>query len=141
MSSQDRIVVGDYIVLRDRLYTETDEWAKVEGDVAVVGITDYAQKKLRDIVGVELPEKGQEVKAGETVGSIESVKATADIYSPLTGVIVEVNERLYDEPELVNKDPYGEGWMFKIRLSNPSELDRLMKPEDYAEHIRKREGI
>ncbi len=139
--AEDRIVVGDYVVLRDRLYTETDEWAKIEGDVAVVGITDYAQKKLRDIVGVELPEKGQEVQAGETVGSIESVKASADLYSPLSGTVIEVNERLYDEPELVNKDPYGEGWMFKLRLSNPEEAKKLLTPEAYAESIKRREGL
>lgn len=135
----EEIRVGNYIVLRDRLYTRTDEWAKREDGVVVVGITDYAQKKLRDIVGVELPEPGSRVKAGEAVGSIESVKAAADIYAPVSGEVVEVNERLYDEPELVNKDPYGEGWMFKIRISDESELEKLLTPEQYAEKIRREE--
>ncbi len=137
----DTITVGNYVVLRDRLYTETDEWVKIENDVAIVGITDYAQKKLRDIVGVELPETGREVKAGEAVASIESVKASADVYAPLSGTIIEVNERLYDEPELLNRDPYGEGWMFKIRITNPEETSKLLKPEQYAEKIREREKL
>ncbi|BES81877.1 glycine cleavage system protein GcvH [Pyrodictium abyssi] len=137
----DQIRVGDYIVLKDRLYTESDEWVKREGDVVVVGITDYAQKKLRDVVGVELPEPGSSVSAGEAVGSIESVKAAADIYAPVSGEVVEVNERLYDEPELVNQDPYGEGWMFKIRISDEKELEKLLTPEQYAEKIRKEEGL
>ena len=135
----EEIRVNNYIILRDRLYTKTDEWAKREGDIVVVGITDYAQKKLRDIVGVDLPEPGTSVKAGDTVASIESVKAAADVYAPVSGEIVEVNERLYDEPELLNKDPYGEGWMFKIRLSDEKELEKLLTPEQYAEKIRKEE--
>ena len=141
MQAEDRIVVGNYVVLRDRLYTETDEWIKVEGDVATVGITDYAQKKLRDIVGVELPEAGRRVKAGEAVATVESVKATADVYAPVSGEVVEVNERLLDEPELINRDPYGEGWMFKMRVEDRSELSRLLTPERYAEKIREREKL
>jgi len=137
----DEIRVGDYVILKDRLYTESDEWVKREDNVVVIGITDYAQKKLRDIVGVELPEPGSSVKAGEAVGSIESVKAAADIYAPVSGEVVEVNERLYDEPEIVNKDPYGEGWMFKIRMSDEKELEKLLTPEQYAEKIRKEEGL
>lgn len=135
----EEIRVNNYIVLRDRLYTRTDEWVKREGDIVVVGITDYAQKKLRDIVGVDLPEPGTSVKAGDTVASIESVKAAADVYAPVSGEVVEVNERLYDEPELLNKDPYGEGWMFKVRLSDEKELEKLLTPEQYAEKIRKEE--
>ncbi len=135
----EEIRVNNYIVPRDRLYTRTDEWVKREGDIVVVGITDYAQKKLRDIVGVDLPEPGTSVKAGDTVASIESVKAAADVYAPVSGEIVEVNERLYDEPELLNKDPYGDGWMFKIRLSDEKELEKLLTPEQYAEKIRKEE--
>lgn len=137
----DEIRVGDYVILKDRLYTESDEWVKREDNVVVIGITDYAQKKLRDIVGVELPEPSSSVKAGEAVGSIESVKAAADIYAPVSGEVVEVNERLYDEPEIVNKDPYGEGWMFKIRMSDEKELEKLLTPEQYAEKIRKEEGL
>ena len=135
----EEIRVNNYIVLRDRLYTKTDEWVKREGDIVVVGITDYAQKKLRDIVGVDLPEPGTSAKAGDAVASIESVKAAADVYAPVSGEIAEVNERLYDEPELLNKDPYGEGWMFKIRLSDEKELEKLLTPEQYAEKIRKEE--
>ena len=135
----EEIRINNYIVLRDRLYTKTDEWVKREGDIVVVGITDYAQKKLRDIVGVDLPEPGTGVKAGDAVASIESVKAAADVYAPVSGEIVEVNERLYDEPELLNKDPYGEGWMLKIRLSDEKELEKLLTPEQYAEKIRKEE--
>ncbi len=135
----EEIKINNYLVLRDRLYTKTDEWVKREGDLVIVGITDYAQKKLRDIVGVDLPETGTSVKAGDAVASIESVKAAADVYAPVSGEIVEVNERLYDEPELLNKDPYGEGWMFKIRLSDEKELEKLLTPEQYAEKIRKEE--
>ncbi|BEP17345.1 glycine cleavage system protein GcvH [Pyrofollis japonicus] len=135
----EEIRVLNYIVLKDRLYTKTDEWVKREDGIVVVGITDYAQKKLRDIVGVELPEPGAKVKAGDAVASIESVKAAADVYAPVSGEVVEVNERLYDEPELLNKDPYGEGWMFKIRISDEKELEKLLTPEQYAEKIKKEE--
>ncbi|AEM38007.1 glycine cleavage system H protein [Pyrolobus fumarii 1A] len=132
------IRVLDYIIARDRRYTDTDEWVKLEGDIAIVGITDYAQKKLRDIVGVELPDVGRSVKRGEVVASIESVKAAAEVYAPLTGEIVEVNERLYEEPELLNKEPY-ETWMFKIKVVDKSEYEKLMSPEEYAKHIKRRE--
>ncbi len=135
------IRVDGYIVLTDRRYTETDEWVKVEDGVAVVGITDYAQKKLRDIVGVDLPEPGRRVKRGEAVAAIESIKAAADVYAPASGEVVEVNERLLDEPELLNRDPYGEGWMFKIRMEDPGELEKLLTPEQYAERIKREEGL
>ena len=132
------IRVDGYVVLTDRRYTETDEWVKLEGDVAVVGITDYAQKKLRDIVGVELPEKGRRVKKGEAVAAIESVKAAADVYAPFDGEIIEVNERLYEEPELLNREPY-QAWIFKMRVDDPSQYEKLLTPEQYAEHIKARE--
>ena len=135
------IRVGPYLVLTDRRYTESDEWVLIEGDTATVGITDYAQRKLRDIVGVELPEPGQQVRRGDAVAAIESVKAAADVYAPLSGEIVEVNERLYDEPELLNRDPYGEGWMFRIRISDPGEAEKLLAPEQYAEKIKREEGL
>jgi glycine cleavage system H protein len=136
----EELKVNNYIVLKDRRYTKTDEWAKLEGDIVTVGITDYAQKKLRDIVGVELPDVGRRVKAGEAVASIESVKAAADVYAPVSGEVVEVNERLLDEPELLNRDPYGEGWMFKIKADDPSEYEKLLTPKQYAEKIKKEEG-
>ncbi|MCE4604490.1 MAG: glycine cleavage system protein GcvH [Aeropyrum sp.] len=121
-------------------YTESDEWVRVEGGVATVGITDFAQKELKDIVGVELPEVGAAVKAGDTVATVESIKATAEIYSPVSGEIVEVNEKLLDAPETINEDPYGEGWIFKVRISDPSELDKLLDFQSYIESVKKRKS-
>ncbi len=141
MAETVRVKVGsvEFVVVKGLLYSETDEWARVEDRVAVIGITDYAQRKLKDIVGVDLPEPGVKVKAGDRVAVVESVKHAADVYSPLSGEIVEVNERLYDEPELINKDPYGEGWMFKIKISDPRETGRLLSWEDYVGLVKKRE--
>ncbi len=136
--SPEEIVVDGYIVMRDRRYTKSDEWVKLEGNIAMVGITDYAQKKLRDIVGVELPETGRRVKRGEAVASIESVKAAADVYAPLDGEVTEVNEELYDSPELLNQKPY-DAWLFKLRVEDPRQYEELMTPEEYAEYIRSRE--
>ena len=135
-----KVKVGniEFFVVKDRRYTESDEWALLEDDKARVGITDYAQKRLTDIVGVELPEVGQEVKKGEAVATLESMKATADVYAPLSGSVIEVNERLYDEPELINKDPYGDGWLFIIEVSNPDEYKELLEPEDYIESVKRR---
>ena len=120
--------VGDTL-----LYTETDEWVKVEGDVARIGVTDYAQKMLRDVVGVELPKQGAKVRRGQSIVVIESIKATAEVYTPVTGTVVEVNERLRDEPELVNKDPYGGGWIVAVKIDDPKELEQLLKPQEYIE--------
>ena len=125
------------VIVDGLLYTETDEWVRVENGKARIGITDYAQKMLKDIVGVELPEKGSRVKRGDSVAILESVKTVAEVYSPVTGTIVEVNERLLEEPELLNKDPYGDGWIFAVELSDPGELEDLMSHERYAEKIRK----
>jgi glycine cleavage system H protein len=135
------IRVGKYIILDDRLYTETDEWVKLEGNTAIVGVTDYAQKKLRDIVGVQLPETNREVQAGEAVASIESVKAASDVYSPVSGKIVKVNDELTLSPELINQDPYGKGWMFVIEMSKPEEKERLLTPDRYIQTIKQREGL
>ncbi len=127
-----------YIVKTDRKYTETDEWAlKRDDGKIIVGITDYAQKKLRDIVGVELPDPGIKVKKGESLGAIESVKATSDYYAPVSGKIIEVNERLLEEPELLNTDPYGDGWIVIIDPEKPEEYEELLTPEKYAEKIRR----
>ncbi|MFZ8793613.1 MAG: glycine cleavage system protein GcvH [Acidilobaceae archaeon] len=115
------------------LYTETDEWVKVEGDVARIGVTDYAQKMLRDVVGVELPKQGAKVRRGQSIAVIESIKATAEVYTPVTGTVVEVNERLRDEPELVNKDPHGGGWIVAVKIDDPKELEQLLKPQEYIE--------
>lgn len=129
------IEVKGYIVKRDRLYVETDEWVKIEGDIALIGITDYAQKKLKNIIGIELPSRGTRVRKGESIGIIESIKAVSDLYAPVSGEVVEVNERLSNEPELINHDPYEGGWMIKIKISSKEELKDLLSPEKYAEKI------
>jgi len=116
-------------------YTEDHEWITVEGDVATIGITDYAQKSLGDIVFVETPEVGNEVSAGDEAGVVESVKAASEIYIPLSGEVIEVNEDLESEPSKVNTDPTTEGWMFKIKMSDPSELDGLMDENAYKAHV------
>lgn len=116
-------------------YTEDHEWAKIDGDVATVGITDYAQGELGDVVFVELPEVGATIQKGDTFGTIEAVKAVADLFAPVSGEVIEVNEKLGAEPETVNKDPYGEGWMIKVKLSDPSEVDDLMNADQYKEKI------
>ncbi|MFZ8794797.1 MAG: glycine cleavage system protein GcvH [Acidilobaceae archaeon] len=122
-----------FVVEDKPLYTETDEWVRVEGEVARIGITDYAQKMLKDVVGVELPRQGAKVKRGQSVAVIESIKATAEVYTPVTGTVVEVNEKLRDEPELVNKDPYGNGWIVAVKIDDPKELEQLLKPQEYVE--------
>lgn len=114
-------------------YTKDHEWAKVDGDVVTVGITDYAQGELGDVVYVDLPDVGTEVSQNDTFGSIEAVKAVADMYSPVSGEVVDVNEAISDAPETINQDPYGEGWMVKIRISNPDELNSLMDAAAYKD--------
>jgi len=121
-------------------YSEDHEWIKVEGEVGTVGITDHAQKQLGDIVFVEVPEVDDELEKGDEAGSIESVKAVADVFTPVSGTIVEVNEDLEDAPETVNKDPHGDGWLFKIKLSDPSELDDLMDAAAYEKYLEEEEG-
>ena len=116
-------------------YAKSHEWVRAEGNIAVVGISDHAQHELTDIVYVELPPVGDRVEAGKECAVVESVKAASDIYAPVTGDIVEVNEELSRTPELVNQDPYGKGWMFKVKLSDLPELGELMTPNDYAAHI------
>jgi glycine cleavage system H protein len=109
----------------------------LEGDLATIGITDYAQKELGDVVFVELPSVGQQLDAADELGSIESVKAVSELFSPMSGEVVEVNEALSDKPELVNTDPYGDGWMIRVRVSDPTEIDELMTAEEYDEYIEK----
>ena len=135
------VKIGDLEVVIDDglLYSETDEWVRIEGDTATVGITDYAQKKLQDIVGVDLPEPGTRAKRGEAVAFVDSVKTSAEVYAPLTGEIVEVNEELEMQPELINKDPYGRGWIFRVRIEDPSEKDGLLTHEQYVEKLRRAE--
>lgn len=112
-------------------YTKEHEWIRVEGDEAVVGITDYAQSQLGDIVFVECETVGDELEAGDTFGTIEAVKTVSDLYLPVSGEILEFNPELEDEPELVNKDPYGKGWIVKIKLSDDAELDGLLSADAY----------
>ena len=116
-------------------YAKTHEWVRVEGNVAVVGITDHAQQELTDIVYVELPSVGAQVEATKESAVVESVKAASDIYAPVSGEIVAANEELSSAPELVNEDPYGKGWLFKVKMSDPAELDELLSPDDYSHHI------
>ncbi len=119
----------------DLKYTKEHEWARRDGDVVTVGITEYAQGELGDVVFVELPQVGDSVEMDDTFGTIEAVKAVADLFSPLSGEVVEINESLSDDPEKVNKDPYGDGWMVKIKMSDASQWDEMMSAEDYKEHI------
>jgi len=120
-------------------YTENDEWIRVEGDTGTAGISDFAQDQLSDVVYVEITVAiGDEVQKGEAFALVESVKAAADVYMPVTGKITEVNESLIDTPELVNSDPYGEAWMVKFELSDPSQLDDLLGVEDYVKSVEER---
>ncbi|HKJ79713.1 MAG TPA: glycine cleavage system protein GcvH [Prolixibacteraceae bacterium] len=116
-------------------YTQDHEWVRVDGDVAVVGVTDYAQGELGDVVFVEIETEGEELDKGETFGTVEAVKTVSDLFMPVGGEVSEVNEKLEDEPELVNKDPYGEGWMIKIKMADKSEMDGMMSAEDYKKMI------
>jgi len=125
---------------KDLKYTKEHEWAKVDGNGAVVGITDFAQDKLGSIVFVELPPSGKSVKKGETVVTVDSVKAVAEVYSPLSGQVEESNESLKDTPEFINQDPYGQGWMVKIKISDPAELGTLMTPEAYQAFVAEEEA-
>ena len=120
----------------ENLYSKEHEWAKVEGDLCVLGITEFAQAELGEVVFVELPEVGQTFGAGDEIGTIESVKAVAEVYTPVSGEIVEINGNLEDAPETVNEDPHDSAWLVKIRLSDPSELDGLMSAEKYEEFIK-----
>lgn len=115
----------------DRRYTKEHEWAKTEGQTVRVGITEYAQAQLGDVVYVELPQVGAEIRAGKTFGVVESVKAASDLYSPITGKVVEVNGALESSPETVNSDPYGEGWMIVVAPSDVAQLDGLLAAADY----------
>ena len=116
-------------------YAKTHEWVRVEGDIAVVGITDHAQNELTDVVYVETPAASARVEAGKECAVVESVKAASDIYAPVSGDVVAVNEELSSAPELLNQDPYGKGWMFKVKMSDLPELNELLGPSDYAAHI------
>ncbi|CAM3318336.1 glycine cleavage system protein GcvH [Nosocomiicoccus ampullae] len=116
-------------------YSEDHEWVKVDGDTVTIGITEFAQSELGDIVFVELPDEGDELEKGEDFGSVESVKTVSELYAPVSGEVIEINEELEDSPELVNESPYEEAWMLKIKLSDESQLDELMDAAAYDEMI------
>lgn len=116
-------------------YTKDHEWIRIEGDEAYIGVTDFAQSELGDIVYVEIETEGEEIEAGEVFGTVEAVKTVSDLFMPLTGTVLEVNEELESAPETVNEDPYEKGWMIKISISDKSQLDELLSPEQYKEVI------
>ena len=119
----------------DLKYATSHEWARLDGDIITVGITDHAQEALGDLVFVALPEVGDSVNAGDEAGVVESVKAASDIYAPVSGEVVEINPALEDTPELINSDPYGEGWMYKIKVSDLAELDDMMSADEYDAQV------
>lgn len=120
---------------KDSRYAKSHEYVHTDGDFGIIGITDYAQEELGDVVFVELPAVGTQLELGDELGSIESVKAVSELFSPVSGEVVEINEALADKPELVNTDPYGDGWMIRIRLTAPDEPDELMTAEEYDEYV------
>jgi len=119
----------------DRKYTKEHEWIKIDGDIATVGITDFAQDQLTDVVFVELPEKGKQIDQNGNLCVVESVKSVSDIFSPVSGEIVEVNNALENSPALVNNDPFESGWIVKLKIKNETELDRLITPEEYNKFL------
>lgn len=119
-------------------YSKSDEWLKLEGDIATLGITDYAQDALNDIVYVEFGSVGDRLEAGDSYGSVESVKAQSDLYTPVAGEIIEVNEALEDNSEIINADPYGKGWMVRLRVSGAPDLSELMSASEYAAYCENR---
>ena len=122
---------GDWMFPKELKYMDSHEWAKREGDVITVGVSDYAQQEIQDVVYVELPEIGQKLQQKKEFGVIESVKAAFDIYAPVSGEVVDINRELEDTPENINEDPYGTGWIIKIRVSNPGEFDSLLSVDKY----------
>ena len=116
----------------DLKYTKEHEWTRIEGNIATIGVTDFAQSELGDIAWLEMPEVGDETKIGETFGTIEAVKTVEDLYAPISGKIIEINSELLDSPELVNDDPYGRGWIVKLEISDEAEIAKLLSADDYA---------
>ena len=120
-------------VPEDLHYSKDHEWVRADGEIATIGITDYAQNSLGDVVYVELPKKGDEFATNESFGSVESVKAVSEVFTPVSGEVAEINEQLNDTPEKVNADPYGEGWMIRVRMSNSGEVDSLLTAAEYED--------
>ena len=125
---------------RDYLYSREHEWLRVEDDLCVLGITEFAQQELGEVVFVELPEIGQVFNANDELGTIESVKAVAEVFTPVAGEVIEVNDAVVDDPELLNEDPHGEGWLIKIRFSSADDLKSMMKAEEYEEYAQSGEA-
>lgn len=130
----------DFNVPTELKYTNTHEWIKIIDDSCIMGITDFAQHQLSDIVYVELPEIGQKFEKGKMIGEIESVKAVGEFYMPVSGEIIELNQKIINNPELINSSPYEEGWFLKIKISTPNELDTLLSADQYEEIIKKEEN-
>ena len=124
----------------DNRYAKSHEYVHIEGEIGTIGISDYAQKELGDVVFVELPQVGSQLEMNDELGSIESVKAVSELFSPVSGEVVEINEALADKPELVNTDPYGDGWMIRVKLSDATEADELMGAEEYEEYVHRESG-
>lgn len=120
---------------KDLRYTKEHEWVRVEGNIATVGITDYAQDSLGDVVYLELPSEGAAVTKDETFGVVESVKAVSDLYSPISGTVMEINDALVDNPEVINDDPYGDAWMLKVEMNNSSEIKELLTADEYKKYV------
>jgi len=120
-------------VPEDLHYSKDHEWVRVDGGEAIIGITDYAQNSLGDVVYVELPKSGDEFAANESFGSVESVKAVSEVFTPVAGAVTQINESLADEPEIVNSDPYGKGWMIRVKMSHPGEVDSLLTAAEYED--------
>jgi glycine cleavage system H protein len=116
-------------------YTKDHEWVKLQGDLATIGITDFAQKQLGDVVYLELPDEGTQFEFHQSIGVIESVKAVSDIYSPISGEVIEANEGLNDSPEIVNNDPHGEGWIIRLKIKDETELEKLMSASEYEKFL------
>ena len=131
--------MAEYELPEECFYTREDEWVRHDGDVAYIGVTDYAQDQLGDIVFVELPELGATLSQGDTFGVIESVKAVSDLYAPISGKVVEVNTELSETPETVNESCYGDGWLLAVAPSDTGELETLMNSQDYAQYIKERQ--
>jgi glycine cleavage system H protein len=130
--------MADWKTPEDVKYAKSDEWVRIEGDTATLGITDYAQDALNDIVYIELAEVGESIEKGTSFGTVESVKAASDLYTPVAGTVTEVNTALEDEPDLINADPYGQGWMIKLKLDGESDLGELMDAAAYAAYCEER---
>jgi len=121
-------------IIEELYYSKNDEWIKVENDIGTIGITDYAQDQLGDIVYVEEIKKGTNLNKGDVISTVESVKAVSDVYSPISGEIVEVNQDIIEDPSIINKDPFGQGWFAKIKMDKPEDLDELMSASEYSEY-------